>query len=125
MRDFGEEGPSCLSRVAQRHRPALAFPRMRGPVGLGVAMRGVLAASGLVTIVSSAGACSRRLPPEAPRDFGDLAAAPPDARASLALARAILDKDVRPATPPSLQLPGRRVVLVLWRGGQASVATAN
>jgi hypothetical protein len=52
----------------------------------------------------------------------------PDARACLMLARAFLDRTgssreaPHPQVPPA---PGRRIMLALWRGGQAAVATAN
>jgi hypothetical protein len=66
------------------------------------------------------------VPAEAAHDFGDVNVSPPsdiEALAYLTMARAILDgREPPPATPPGA---GRRVVLALWRGGEASVATAN
>jgi hypothetical protein len=75
-----------------------------------------------------------RLPPEAGRDFGHLEAPIPDATALLAMAHAAAAATHPPhpappssASPPSplSALPSRRVVLALWRGGEALVATAN
>jgi hypothetical protein len=65
------------------------------------------------------------VPREAVRDFGDIAGAPPDASAYLALARAIVDRRGRAAVPEPARAPGRRIFLGLWRGGQLEVASAN
>jgi hypothetical protein len=69
--------------------------------------------------------CGPTVPPEAARDFGDTSAARPDARAYLAMARAIVNKNPREAAPAPPPSPGRRVMLALFYGGQASVATSN
>ena len=69
--------------------------------------------------------CGPSLPPEAERDFGDTRAPTPDARAYLALARAIVDKTNRAAAPAPPAAPGRRVMIALFSGGRAVAATAN
>jgi hypothetical protein len=90
-------------------------------------LRTMAGPSGLALLATYSGCiCSRGgLPPEARLDFGDTSAPPPDARACLATARAVLDGRTGAAVPALPPLPARRVMLALWRGGQASVATAN
>lgn len=67
--------------------------------------------------------CHRGVPPEARADFGAYDAPPPDAKALLALARAVLEKAPR---PPSDGSAGRRVMLAYWPGASPeSVVTTG
>ena len=71
----------------------------------------------------------RALPTEASRDFGDTAAAPPDAAqagAYLAMGRAIVEHKGRTAAPAPPPAPGRRVMLAYYHPGfDPVVATAS
>jgi hypothetical protein len=95
-------------------------------------------AAGLALAATHGGCtCSRglALPPEAGKDFGDVAAPAPgatDMGPYLAMARAIVEHPGAPPPRPALPTsPGRRVALAFWpahhgsAGGEAVVASAT
>jgi hypothetical protein len=88
------------------------------------ACRAALAAAVVVLATTSGCVCSHgALPPEAGKDFGDLAGTAPEAGASLAAIRAILEH--KPGTPPVPAGAGRRILFAFWRPGQDTAVASG